>query len=688
MRNEITKIVDRIFAEEFYSENVNIAKEKVTLAVQAEYDQLIAAQYNDVQAIGILMSKYGTVEKAGELAGYTKEEISSWNQNKAVWIKKDIVKRFRKVRYAIYVGSIGFTFMMAALINLIIFRNLFWSVQLIVYTLSTIFCGWFICKKRKEFLYKSICLDISGVDYLKRHLDQYFKRMMNSYYIFIVGFAFLIYLICIFVLKMGMSWNEVFTSIYSAIAVIELVIYMVIKNTVCTWWLSGGFQNRKRRELIIYGGKTLMVSVLYWSISVLMAMLLRNKVTNLLGIMQGMAVIFCVLCVAANLTVRQSVTFSNVQLNVKRASALGLCVILAGSYQFMQVDRFLLQPYVSTIQKLDINPDEITYNENDGVYTITTDKDDFKILQLTDIHLGGSSSSVMKDYKALTACYKLFETIQPDFVVVTGDLVFPLGVMSLSLNNTAPITQFAAFMRNVGVPWAFTYGNHDTESVANGSVSEIKALFQSLSFKTSKNLLYPYVQPDITGRNNQLIEIRNGDGSLNQALFLLDSNDYVNGVMNDYDYIHDDQVQWYENHIERLNQQEGKSISSLLFFHMPLQEYRTAFELYEEGSSEITYFYGENKEKAINKICCSEFPSKLFDTAKRLGSTKAMFCGHDHYNNLSIEYKGIRLTYGMSIDYLAMPGIEQDTEQRGGTVITLHKDSAYDIQQVKLSDIE
>ena len=50
------------------------------------------------------------------------------------------------------------------------------------------------------------------------------------------------------------------------------------------------------------------------------------------------------------------------------------------------------------------------------------------------------------------------------------------------------------------------------------------------------------------------------------------------------------------------------------------------------------YFFGFNDEKMINKICASDYPSKLFDTAADLGSTKGFFCGHDHYNNMSLEY--------------------------------------------------
>ena len=89
----------------------------------------------------------------------------------------------------------------------------------------------------------------------------------------------------------------------------------------------------------------------------------------------------------------------------------------------------------------------------------------------------------------------------------------------------------------------------------------------------------------------------------------------------------------------------------------------------------------------IDKICCSKHDSKLFETAAALGSTKAIFCGHDHYNNLSLEYRGIRLTYGYSIDYLAMPGIENDTEQRGATLITIAKDGSFEITPCRLMDL-
>ena len=84
---------------------------------------------------------------------------------------------------------------------------------------------------------------------------------------------------------------------------------------------------------------------------------------------------------------------------------------------------------------------------------------------------------------------------------------------------------------------------------------------------------------------------------------------------------------------------------------------------------------------------CGAYPSALFDRMLALGSTTGVFCGHDHYNNMSLEYKGIRLTYGMSIDYLAMPGIEHDTAQRGAELITIHPDASWDLVQIPLISI-
>lgn len=133
---------------------------------------------------------------------------------------------------------------------------------------------------------------------------------------------------------------------------------------------------------------------------------------------------------------------------------------------------------------------------------------------------------------------------------------------------------------------------------------------------------------------------------------------------------------------------EAKIVPSMAFFHIPLQEYRDAYNLYIDGSEEVTYYFASNDEEMLDKVCCSDYPSSIFDKMVEMGSTKALFCGHDHYNNMSLEYKGIRLTYGMSIDYLAMPRIDKSDKQRGGTLITIYEDSSFDIEQIPLKLIQ
>ena len=65
----------------------------------------------------------------------------------------------------------------------------------------------------------------------------------------------------------------------------------------------------------------------------------------------------------------------------------------------------------------------------------------------------------------------------------------------------------------------------------------------------------------------------------------------------------------------------------------------------------------------------AETDEELFEAVLEFGSTKALFYGHDHLNNFVLDYKGVILSYGYSIDYLAYSGIDQEGYQRGCTVI-------------------
>lgn len=120
---------------------------------------------------------------------------------------------------------------------------------------------------------------------------------------------------------------------------------------------------------------------------------------------------------------------------------------------------------------------------------------------------------------------------------------------------------------------------------------------------------------------------------------------------------------------------------SLLFFHIPLLETREAYNQYLEAdcqdTEEVQWLYGVIEE-SDPYVFSSPIDTDMFETIVELGSTQAMFFGHDHINNIALTYKGINMEYGMSIDYLAYIGIDKEGKQRGCKVITVQPDGSYD----------
>lgn len=688
MDKRIKDLVGIYFETLPYSEESAEARVRVENALNREYERFSKKMSSD-KAFETIVGSYGKLSDMAVLAGYSAKDADKWmsfgGSKDIISLKKEIKKQRRRIYCISFLTTAAFVELLWFVYDLFFApKSAVWVLVYIAVLLGGAFCVFrrFInCEKEC----RSEKYDSEAYCFLRSLSDIYAKRKLNSSAMLFAALA--MFLVSGFIFIGNSKSAELAENLFSDIILLEVPVYLFLKNILCARMIysrSNLPNNDKYKKHFV--GVTAF-SAVYWLAVTLAVLIFSSAFKYPANVLFFAGLVFFILILIYNVTVRKKVTYKNIVVNKKRIAVITSGAILVSGYSALQRDTWYTQPYINSLPVVQHREHDISYNEQNGVYTIISSSEDFKILHLTDIHLGGSLYSYIKDTKALKAVYAEIEYTQPDLVIVTGDLTFPLGIMSLSLNNSAPVSQFAAFMRNVDIPWAFTYGNHDTESLATLSEGDLDKLYRSLSYKTSGNLLYPYVQPDVTGRNNQLIEIRNSDGTLNQAIFLIDSNAYTGEGINEYDYIHDDQVEWYKNEIRRLSSEESDEVSSMVFFHIPLQQYRTAYELYEQGSDEVTYYFGENGEKMIDKVCCSDHPSKLFDAMLELGSTKAVFCGHDHYNNMSLEYKGIRLTYGMSIDYLAMPGIENDTEQRGAELITLKSDGDWDIEQIPLDSI-
>lgn len=320
---------------------------------------------------------------------------------------------------------------------------------------------------------------------------------------------------------------------------------------------------------------------------------------------------------------------------------------------------------------------------DDETFTVRIPNDrDFKILQLTDLHLGFGFISRSKDRLALDAVRKIIEKSKPDMIVLTGDSIFPFLPKAGTLNNRKQAKKLMAFLDGFEIPYTLVFGNHDCEMGSACHKEELAELY-----KTGRYCIFTEGRKKLTGVGNFIIELVDYSEKVLLTMVMLDSNMYGEGgwFYSGFDRIQDNQVDWC---MERLNilKQEYPDMKAMAFFHMPLREFKEAYEKMKLGDRSVIYRHGSIAEKN-EYFGISKFEGTFFDRAVENGVIKWMFCGHDHLNTLSLIYKGIQMTYGMSIDYLGYKGIKKSYIQRGGTLITRKADGSVDIRMVPLGAV-
>ena len=345
----------------------------------------------------------------------------------------------------------------------------------------------------------------------------------------------------------------------------------------------------------------------------------------------------------------------------------------------------------SQYSKVEIENQLVPQKDDNGYWYFTTDGD-FKVMHLTDIHIGGGWMSYGKDIKALNAVATMVTREKPDLVVITGDIAYPVFFQAGTFNNYSGAKIFANLMESLGVYWSVTFGNHDAEAYSYFDREAVAGFYLDEEYKYC---LFQMGPEDVDGYGNHVIEVKNTKGIITQAMVLIDSLSYVDdtiitSVKGTYDNIHDNQVEWYESEINRMNDEnrsinkKAETVKTQVFFHIPLVELGEAWTEFQENefedSEDFKYINGIIGEGG-RRVFSGFGEDGLFEKMLELGSTQAVYNGHDHYNNLTAEYKGICFSYGYSIDYLAYIGIAKEGSQRGCTMITCKPDTTFSIDK-------
>lgn len=287
----------------------------------------------------------------------------------------------------------------------------------------------------------------------------------------------------------------------------------------------------------------------------------------------------------------------------------------------------------------------------------------FRILILSDIQL---EANPFKDAKAIKAAKAIIEQARPDLVLTTGD-----NAGWIFAGNGA--RKVAKALASSGVPWGVTLGNHDNEGGA--SREELGSIYEG-----GRNSIFRRGPSTIHGVGNYGITVSDPSGRPVYAVIMLDSNSmrtYPDGKRN-YDIVYPDQLAWYEWFVRgssavafgAYDPDAGKVLPSLMVFHIPPREFEEALAARKRGEIDPALIRGQGNENP----CPAPVNSGLFAAALRLRSTTEIVCGHDHVNDWSLPWKGIRLTYGLKTG----PGSYSRPDMQGGTLVTIGlKDGEY-----------
>lgn len=303
----------------------------------------------------------------------------------------------------------------------------------------------------------------------------------------------------------------------------------------------------------------------------------------------------------------------------------------------------------------------------------------FTILILADIHMSGREWKWTK--KHIEAA---LDESQPDLVVLLGDNVtgrYP-GASVEKINGA--VKEIGKIFENRNIPFALVFGNHDHEGLCEFGFMERTAKKHMLSLFKNYSSCLAEEGEEMTGvgNYNRLIYDSEGEKPVFN-LWFMDSNPYAEeSEGGGYGYVHADQLQWYEEKGEKLkNENGGKNIPSFIFQHIIVPEIYEMLNRYPKrvkGSVKGHGSYGENyytanpefiKSGNVNEgPCPPDVKSEQFASWLKRGDILGAFFGHDHVNDFSGEYKGIRL------HQVPSTGFYSYGNRQGSRVVTLFED--------------
>ncbi len=280
----------------------------------------------------------------------------------------------------------------------------------------------------------------------------------------------------------------------------------------------------------------------------------------------------------------------------------------------------------------------------------------------------------------------------------TPDLVIFLGDNTVASGDEKQYTAIEALLAPVieaNVPFALVFGNHDQEQGVDKE--DLLAMYQEIG---GDLCLTTDAVPELYGCGNSNLTILSSDGTKTAFnLWLFDSGSSLHdeeGEWLGYDYVREDQIEWYKSTAAELKAANGgENVPALAFQHIIVPEvYEAMYPALPFAIPEMTYkgvgyipvpSFSAHTGFIFEPPCPSYYSEGQFDAWVETGDIIGSFYGHDHVNSFTLNYKGIDITTVPTIGCNSY----SDELTRGAGLITLdEKDlSTYSYEVAEMYDM-
>lgn len=256
-----------------------------------------------------------------------------------------------------------------------------------------------------------------------------------------------------------------------------------------------------------------------------------------------------------------------------------------------------------------------------------------KVLQFTDVHFFSGiakTPSLEKHRRRVTVEHlkQLLDAAKPDLFVMTGDLWCD--------NDGGRGAEYMAFaveqLAGLGVPWAFTWGNHDQlDDFAAGHKS----------FAEAKGSLYAGRESN----GNYVVSLEGNSGERLAEVFCLNSK--TGGL--------DAEARDFTKSAAKTLDAAGPRPLRIGAFHIPVRQYQ---DVWDDGSA----------RGIIGEDVCFEGEDRSSLPVLAEAGLTAVICGHDHVNDYSAVSGGVDLIYGRAT---GVGGYGGEVVRKGAKLYTL-----------------